>query len=331
VNANLPPAFSVVVPTYRRENLLWRAIESVLRQTWKDFELIVVDDASPDHGAERAVTRFADPRLRMVRREVNGGAAATRNTGIREARGALVALLDDDDEYLPRFLERTYETLAHAPQEVGFTWCGVRWVEPRAGGTESTRDEVWTPTYPSREEAYLGFLRSRRIGTNCGLAFRRDALREVGGFDEAFPGGAEDTDLLVRLVRRFDFRVVPETLIRIHLHGGDRLRGVTVWQAEGYERILAKHRTTLAAHPDVAAELHYKTGWLHYHAGNRRKGRRHLLTSLARRAFRPRTWAALVLHEIFGARAPSLHRRLSTLRRRTPPLSVVPDRAGEDP
>jgi len=316
----LAPALSVVVPTYCREDLLPRAVDSVLAQTFADFELLVVDDASPGDGTERALARFDDPRMRLVRREVNGGAAATRNTGIREARAGIVTLLDDDDEYLPRFLERTHAMFSGAPPGVGFAWCGVRWVEHRPGGDTVERDELWQPSFPDREAAYLGFLRSRRIGTNCGLAFRRSAIEEVGGFDEGFPGGAEDTDLLIRLARRFDFRVVAETLIRIHLHAGERLRGVTEWQAQGYERILDKHRETLEDHGGLAAELHYKTGWLHYHAGRRAAGRRHLLAALRARPLWPKAWTALTLHELLGSRSAAVHRALSTLRRRRPSL-----------
>lgn len=317
-----PPFFTVLIPTYRRADVLPRAIASVLGQSSKDFELLVVDDASPDGTAE-VVAAVADPRVRYLRREQNGGAGATRNTGFAAARGAWVTLLDDDDEYLPDFLARTREVVSAAPEDVALTWCGVRWVRDRPEGLKHLRDELWQPRYASRDEAYLGFLRNRGVGTNCGLAVRRDAFFAIGGFDESFRGGAEDTDFLIRLVKEFDFRVVPEVLVRLHLHGGSHLRRVNRAKALAYERIMSKHATALADHPALAADLHYKTGWLACHAGDGRLGRRHLFQALRLRPWHRRAWPTLVLFLLLGRRAAGVHRSLSMLRRRRGALSAA--------
>ncbi|RLF83553.1 glycosyl transferase, partial [Thermococci archaeon] len=98
------PTVSVIIPTYNRANLLKRAIASVLNQTFTDFELIVVDDASPDNTPE-VVRSINDGRIRYVRLKKNSGGPVARNTGIRKARGRFIALLDDDDEWLPNRLE----------------------------------------------------------------------------------------------------------------------------------------------------------------------------------------------------------------------------------
>lgn len=315
-----PPLFTVLIPTYRRAGLLPRALESVLAQTWEDFELLVVDDASPDHTVD-VVAAVDDPRVRLLRRPTNGGAAASRNTGFAAARGRWVTLLDDDDEYRPGFLARTREVLAEAPPEVALTWCGVRWVRDSPRGVETIREELWQPRFAGREEAYLGFLRNRRIGTNCGLAIRRDAFDAAGGFDESFRGGAEDTDLLIRLVRDHDFRVVPEVLVVLHLHDLPNLRRVSLEKALDYERILAKHAGALADRPRLAADLHYKTGWLACHAGDGRRGRGHLRTALRRHPAHLRALSALALFTLFGRRGARLHRGLSSLRRGRAALS----------
>lgn len=97
------PIVSVVMPLYNKEREVNRAIESVLNQTVKDFELIVVNDGSTDRGAE-VVLALNDPRIRMINQE-NGGVSAARNRGIVEARSELIAFLDADDEWKPRFLE----------------------------------------------------------------------------------------------------------------------------------------------------------------------------------------------------------------------------------
>lgn len=308
------PRFTVLVPTHNRADLLPRALRSVLSQSFSDFELLVVDDASTD-ATQQTVAAIADPRIVYHRRQVNGGAAAARNTGIDLARGELLALLDDDDEYLPGFLEETERTYSEAGPDVGLTWCGVIWVRDTAAGEIVLHEDLWHPRYADREAAYRAFLRNRRVGTNCGLTFRRSALSTMPLFDESLRGGAEDTDFLIRFVRSFEFVVIDSMLVRVHLHGGPNLRSNTARKAGDYEQILAKHRAALEADPRLWAALHYKTGWLHYHGGDRAAGRRHLLSALARRPLHLKSWAGLALFESCGRWAPAIHRRLSRLAR----------------
>ncbi len=97
------PAVSVVIPLYNKEPYIARALNSVLTQTFQDFEVIVVDDGSTDGGAT-IVRGFDDPRIRMIQQE-NQGVSAARNQGIEAARAEMVAFLDADDEWLPEFLE----------------------------------------------------------------------------------------------------------------------------------------------------------------------------------------------------------------------------------
>ena len=100
------PRVSVVIPTYNRAELLKRAIESVLGQTYQDFELIVVDDASMDN-TEEMMKDFSDERIRYIRLKQNSGTSAVpRNTGIKSAKGEYIACHDDDSEWLPQKLEK---------------------------------------------------------------------------------------------------------------------------------------------------------------------------------------------------------------------------------
>src|SRR6476661_2260120 len=98
------PTFTVIVPTYGRPEFLADALASIVAQSFADFECIVVDDASPE-----PASLPADSRLRVIRREFNGGPPAARNTGIEAARGRYVAFLDDDDVWTRRRLEDALE------------------------------------------------------------------------------------------------------------------------------------------------------------------------------------------------------------------------------
>jgi len=105
---------SVILPTYNRANLVGEAIESVLGQTHRDFQLIVVDDGSTDE-TPAVLARFADPRLRIIRQD-NGGKSAARNRGLDEARGEFIAFLDSDDLWAPTFLESVLAVFSGEPE-----------------------------------------------------------------------------------------------------------------------------------------------------------------------------------------------------------------------
>ena len=108
---------SVVIPTYNRAELINRAIESVLQQTYSDVEIIVVDDASEDE-TESAVKKIKSDKLRYIRLKQNGGACKTRNMGIRAAKGNYVAFLDSDDMWKTDKLEKQMAFLREKKAEV---------------------------------------------------------------------------------------------------------------------------------------------------------------------------------------------------------------------
>ena len=112
--ASPPPPVSVVIPAYNRAPTIGAAIDSVLRQTFTDFELVVVDDGSTD-GTLTAARAIADPRLRVIAAPQNMGAAGARNLGVAEARGTWIAFQDSDDEWLPEKLAKQMARLATPP------------------------------------------------------------------------------------------------------------------------------------------------------------------------------------------------------------------------
>jgi glycosyltransferase involved in cell wall biosynthesis len=306
---NHRPRVTFAIPTHNRSSLLHRAARSVLLECDDSTELLIVDDASTDDTAE-VVASLDDPRVRYIRRPVGGGAAAARNTAIREARSEWVSFLDDDDEFLPGFFAAVVDVVGRASPQVGFGWCGIRRVRDTATGEEHMGDSVWTPWYTNREEAYRSMLRSRRVGTNCGFTIRKSAAEAVGYFDESLRK-AEDTDILIRLARSFDFFALPGVHVKVHVHAGPRLTAYDKHMAAAYEAIALKHKELLDTAPELAAEIGYKIGWLHYHAGNKPAGRRAMWEVLRRRSLHVRAWGVMILFESLGSRAVPLHRFLS--------------------
>ena len=110
--------FTVVIPTHNRSNLLKRAVISVLDQTFKDFELIIVDDHSTDD-THSVINSFSDPRIQYMINDRKKGACGARNTGIFLSKGKWVAFLDDDDVWLPEKLKCQYELLKNVKRTVG--------------------------------------------------------------------------------------------------------------------------------------------------------------------------------------------------------------------
>ena len=163
------PCVSIIIPTHNRSKLLRRSIQSVLAQTFQDFELLVVDDASSDDTAS-VVSGFSDPRVRYIRLPENRRGAGARNVGIRQARGALLAFNDDDDVWLPHKLELQVEALQRQPATVGVNLCGhikldgdgasyVGSAEDFAAGTKFSNGMTWsgvisTPAWLVRSETF---------------------------------------------------------------------------------------------------------------------------------------------------------------------------------
>jgi glycosyltransferase involved in cell wall biosynthesis len=247
------PLFSVVIPTFNRARLVRRAIDSVLVQTLGDFEVLVVDDGSTDD-TRSVVEGTGDARVRLVSLPTNRGAAAARNAGIAGARGELISLLDSDDEYEPGFLEKTRDALAGTGPDVGFAWAGTRWssrVEKDGLLREQTRRRIWNPTFASRHAAWRYCLsHDAPWGTSNGVTFKPSVFAKSGAFDETMLA-CEDMDLLVRLIRDFDFVVIPECLVIVHDDAPQRVDGHRGNQADAWARMYAKYRDDIRGDADA--------------------------------------------------------------------------------
>jgi glycosyltransferase involved in cell wall biosynthesis len=207
------PLVSIVIPTYNRAASLVRALDSVLAQTYPAWEVLIVDDASTDDTAGRIAPYLGD-RVALHRRPRNGGATAARNAGIALARGAYVAFLDSDDEWLPEKLARQVALFQAGPPDLGLVYAGL-WQ------LVDGRPPVAVP--PRQRGRVYDALRWRnRIGTASGVMVRRDLLRALGGFDERL-SACEDWDLWLRIARDWQVDAIEEPLLRYHDGGGDRL------------------------------------------------------------------------------------------------------------
>jgi glycosyltransferase involved in cell wall biosynthesis len=194
---------SVVVPAYNQAAYLGEAIQSVLNQTWPDFELVIVNDASPDDTSE-IVSRFNDPRIKYIVHGSNRGLAATRNTGIHATTGDVIALLDGDDLFHPEKLAVHLEFLKDHP-EVAVSYNGRYELNHSAC---TIRELIRPPLRVSLSDLVLGF-----PFAPSDIVFRRNILSKAGFFDEKFVFVGEDLDMICRIaLAGFEFASVDRAL-----------------------------------------------------------------------------------------------------------------------
>jgi cellulose synthase/poly-beta-1,6-N-acetylglucosamine synthase-like glycosyltransferase len=198
------PRVSVIVPTYNRAYVIREALDSLLAQTYQDFEAIVVDDGSTDDTAE-VVSRYGPP-IRYLRRESNGGAGAARNDGIRASEGEFVTFVDADDLYLPRRLEASLAALEASP-DCGGAYAEMHEVAP--DGKPLTL-RLAAAGFHASGWVFRGQLLHFALHTNT-VTVRRRCFDEVGLFDEALRA-YEDQHMWLRLTHRYRFACVPEPL-----------------------------------------------------------------------------------------------------------------------
>jgi GT2 family glycosyltransferase len=203
---------TVLLAVHNGGAYLREAVASVLGQTYRDFELLVVDDASTD-GSPELVESFGDPRVRVLRLERNVGQVPALNLGLREARGEIVVRQDADDVFRPRLIEVLLGALEREPQ-VGLVGSWTDLIDTRGNALGRIEGAI-----RDRPEYVYWTLRQYVLIAHSGAAYRRDPVLELGGYDETM-GPAEDKDLWRRLLLAgWDARIVPEALLAYRVHG----------------------------------------------------------------------------------------------------------------
>jgi glycosyltransferase involved in cell wall biosynthesis len=203
---------SVIVPTYDRGYIICDALRSALDQTYRDVEIVVVDDGSRDNTREIIDTLHSD-KIRYIRHDRNRGCSAAYNTGINQAKGSLIAFLDSDDVWKRDYLERQVSFLFRHPK-VGVVFCDTE-IEQNAQSTASlmsymrvlprlVREKAVSEEYVfDPREMYLCLLEEMPIKPTAAV-IRREMFYRGGVFDEAWPSGT-DCDLFIRLSRLAPF------------------------------------------------------------------------------------------------------------------------------
>lgn len=231
---------SIILPAYNRAYCIRRAVDSVLRQTYPHWELIVVDDGSTDN-TEEVIAKLAaeDGRVRYLRQPCNKGASAARNEGIRQGRYDYIAFQDSDDVWHADKLEKQMRVFRESP-EIGLVYCAMQGT--RQDGSAVRIPDISIDRQFLQGNLYRLLLQGNVIGAPAAMV-RRECLESCGGFDEAL-SCLEDWELFLRIAGEYEIGYADEALVDADFHdGGVSSRAGGYFQARC--RMIAMHKTAL--------------------------------------------------------------------------------------
>lgn len=225
------PLVSVIIPTYNRSGYLTNAIESVINQSYKKIEIIVVDDNSSDNTEE--IVKSIDFPILYVKQDNNRGGSAARNVGIELAKGDYIAFLDDDDEWLGSKLETQISQLnGYEASLTGYYLKKERWQKIVFGKNEVRLRDI---------------LKVNPFSPGSGLLASSDLIKSLR-FDESLPNG-QDWDFLVEILKKRNIRYVRDALYAVNDGEHDRITNKIIAETEGQieegMRAIEKHKSVL--------------------------------------------------------------------------------------
>jgi len=279
---NLVPTVSVIIPTYNRAHVVGQAIQSVLDQTYQDFEIIVLDDASADH-TEEIVKSFQDSRICYIRHLKNRGAPWARNSGAQAAQGEFLAFLDSDDFWYPEFLERQFAELLAHPECVGMSCCNI----------VRTTGESRTVLRPGARSLTFdeNIIFANGICTSSFL-IRKFAFQSVGGFDVMY-SSFQDFDFLLRMTAKYRIEAIDDILLEYHI-GDDSISRNMVAKAKGFDRIINIYHDDILRLRLMHIYL-FRLGQYHILSGYRLRGWKCWAQALQFKALDAKIWKHFLL------------------------------------
>ena len=213
---------SVIITTYKRmPNTVLRAVKSVLSQDYVDIELIIVDD-SPESFAERrnveqSIKNIDDSRVRYIKHDRNLGACAARNTGINNAKGKIIAFLDDDDAWHSDKISK--QILKLKSGKYGLVYCKQQIIN-------EINNTITIPKRNYKEgQVFDDLICTNFIGSTSFVMVKKECFENVGKFNTDMPA-AQDLEMWLRIARKYEVGFVDEVLVDYYIHGGESITGI---------------------------------------------------------------------------------------------------------
>lgn len=248
---------SVVIPTYQREKPIRKTIESVLNQTYQNFEIIVVDDGSKDKTKD-VVLSYSDARIKYFYQE-NSGSQVARNKGLKEAIGEYISFLDCADEWYPHFLEKCLLLLKKDESDCVYVYTGI----DTENGKIIPRELATLSGFIYKEGLEQGYITSPSA-----LMVRKSCFDKIGYWDEALVA-SQDDDICFRLAKYYKFSLIPEILTYMCPKDAVSITSVSSRVADGWWALWQKYKN------EVIENCGKQTLIKHYHSCFERYKRLH--------------------------------------------------------
>lgn len=222
---------TVVIPTYNRALTIERAVKSVITQTYKNLEIIIVDDASTDNTCDILNKLEIENNIHIIKHEQNMGGSVARNTGIYAAKGEYIAFLDSDDEWLPNKLSEQMKII-RKDKEVGMVYTNYYLVD------QDTNKIMSLYTNKHINNVLYNLLFCNFIGSTSTILVKKDCMMKICGFDANLPS-CQDWDIYIRIAHLYKIVGIDEPLIKYYIHNNS-ITGSQEKSLMGHEIVLNK-------------------------------------------------------------------------------------------
>ncbi len=302
---------SVIIPTHNRVDLLPRAINSVLNQTFQDFELIIVDDGSTDN-TKQVVEEFQkkDKRIKYIWQENFGGTSKTYNTGLKQVKGDFIAFLEHDDEWLPQKLEKQLKVLENLSNNAGLIACEGYLIDGK-GSNKGVYKFVYEKPFITKNEFYLFFEKWQMFLLSLStVLIKTEVIKKIGLFDEKLKTTA-DIDFYFRVLKNFDFYFLKEPLINYSV-SQESLSRKQFWlkSMPEYKYLLEKYKEDFENYPNAYSKFLRNIGTFYLLEGNSNMARNYFKNAILKNPRNIRLYPQYILSFF-----PFLYRKILLLKR----------------
>lgn len=303
------PFFAVAITTFNRSDILVNALNSVLEQTFTDYELLIVDDASPDNTKQVVQEFIQKARLKIEtvniiyhRLPTNSGINAVRNAAIQQANGQFLVYLDDDDRFEKNYLEQVYAALLDAPATVGFAIPGNRMylVTPTGNSLQKITNYGYKMPMHFSGQRFI----QQPQGGSSGLIVRITAAHEVGDWRTDFDT-VGDTEYMLRLAAKWDYMIIPDATLEIYNLPGEQITKNRFEIGRSNELIGDIHADKFKAFPISRSNFYLKSATMYLSIDDYRDGSRVLWKALKTAPLSLYVWRQAIRLSI-GTLFPSL-------------------------
>jgi glycosyltransferase involved in cell wall biosynthesis len=249
----MDPIVSVIMPTRNRAKLLPRAINSILKQTFKDFEIVIIDGNSTDE-TKIVVDGYNDPRIRYYLQEIPKNGAQATNEGFEKARGKYIAFLDDDDEWLPEKLEKQVNLLNSLPDDYGMVYCWMDYYNDSGKCVHQTHPIL-------KGYIYKDILVNEKLSGAPTFMVKNSVIKKIGGFDTELIL-FDDAEFARRVSKYYKVDLISEALVKVYPdHGSLRQSDMSHLAGQSLVYIYEKYKDDFKEFPVLKSQFYAKTAY----------------------------------------------------------------------